>query len=395
VEVIMSSALPLAIVLAILGQTSKPAGEPGDVKTVGGPPITVFRDPTRYDSFPDVKRLPDGRLLCVFRDASFPEKVRHIEADARIVGVTSSDGGSTWSKPFVIYDDPDCQNDPSVAVLHDGRLLMTFFNWVGRSEAYVKEHKPPYARRVDRGAWGDYAEPGGVKTLWGKSYSLEWDSKRGDMDVKPDQLLATSSSVLETAKGTLLMPVYGRSKSQPVDQAYVFRSTNGGKTWSDPILAAVDPGGKIALHEPALVQNADGGIVAVMRSANAEDHMFSARSTDDGLTWSPLERLSIVGHPPDLLRLPDNRILMVYGYRHEPFGVRACLSDDGGKTWNVQREVVITAAGAQGDLGYPSVCLSDNRHVVVVYYMNGPNTHDRWIECKRIPLDELTKRPSP
>ncbi len=385
----MASVLPAVIVLAAIGQTSKPASGPSEVRTIGGKPITVYRDPGRYTSFPDVERLPDGRLLCVFRDASFPKQVRHIEADARIVGSISTDGGRTWSKPAVIYDDPECQNDPSVLVLRDGRLLLSFFNWVGRSEAYVKEHKPPFARRVDRGAWGDYAEPGGVKTLWGKAGSLEWESKRNDMQSKDEQLLATSSSAIQTSKGTLLLPCYGRSKSQLVDQAYVFRSTDGGRTWSDQILMAVDPDGKIAMQEPALVENADGTIVAVMRTAKAEDHMFTAQSTDDGLTWSPPERLPLIGHPADLLRLPDKRILVVYGYRHEPFGVRACVSDDGGRTWDVRRELVIAASGAQGDLGYPSVCLADDRHAVVAYYMNGPNTNDRWIECKRIGIGEL------
>jgi len=370
-------------------QPSKPASEPGDVRTIGGKPITVFRDSARYVSFPDVERLPDGRLLCVFRDATFPEHVRHIEADARIVGSTSSDGGRTWSKPFVIYDDPDCQNDPSVAVLRDGRLLLNFFNWVGRSEAYVKQHNPPYARRVDRGAWGDYAEPGGVKTLWGKAASLTWEPKPTDMEMKAEQLLATSSSAIETSKGTLLLPVYGRSKSQPVDQAHVFRSTDGGRTWSEQILMAVDPAGKVAMQEPALVENADGAIVAVMRTANAEDHLYTARSADDGLTWSSPERLPLVGHPADLVRLPDKRVLLVYGYRHQPFGVRACVSDDGGKTWDLRRERVIAASGVNTDLGYPSVRLADDRHVVVVYYMNGPNTPDRWIECKRIAIEEL------
>jgi len=143
------------------------------------------------------------------------------------------------------------------------------------------------------------------------------------------------------------------------------------------------------MQEPALVENADGTIIAVMRTTNAQDHMFTARSDDDGLTWSPPERLSLIGHPADLVRLPDKRVLLVYGYRHQPFGVRACVSDDGGKTWDVGRELVIAASGVNTDLGYPSVCLADDRHVVVVYYMNGPNTRDRWIECKRIAVEEL------
>ena len=39
------------------------------------------------------------------------------------------------------------------------------------------------------------------------------------------------------------------------------------------------------------------------------------------------------GCPPHLLALGDGRLLCTYGYRRAPFGVRACLSHDGGETW--------------------------------------------------------------
>jgi len=87
-------------------------------------------------------------------------------------------------------------------------------------------------------------------------------------------------------------------------------------------------------------------------------------------------------------RLADGRMLAVYGYRHEPFGVRACISEDG-VTWDRSCEMVVAAKGAHTDLGYPSVCLTADDHVIVAYYMNGPDTKDRWIECKRIPLSML------
>lgn len=352
--------------------------------------IVIFRDPERYATFPDVKRLSsDGRLLCVFRDASFPDRVRHIEADARIVGSLSRDGGLTWSKPHVIYDDPHCQNDPSVSVLSNGRLLMNFFNWVGRSEAYVDEHKPPFARRVDRGEWGVYAEPGGVHLLWGGPDPEKWAEDATRVVGTSAPLFATSSAVLETDKKTLLLPVYGRSVEQRIDRAYVLRSTDEGKSWSEPILIAADPEKKVAMQEPTLAQVTGGDIVVLMRTAHAGDHLHTTRSSDDGRTWAPAREIPLIGHPADMQVLPDGRLLAVYGYRHKPFGVRACISEDEGITWDRGREIVITDKGGHYDLGYPSVCMADEDHVVVVYYMNGPDTRDRWIECKRFRWSEL------
>ena len=49
----------------------------------------------------------------------------------------------------------------------------------------------------------------------------------------------------------------------------------------------------------------------------------------------------------------DGRIACVYGYRLPPFGLRARLSEDGGRTWG--REIVLRDDGGSWDLGYPRV----------------------------------------
>jgi hypothetical protein len=351
------------------------------------PAITVFRDPARYNSFPDVVTLPDGRILCVFRDCRYPDRVTHIDPDARVVGCVSSDDGRTWSKPQVIYDDRDCQQDPSVAVLRDGRIVLNCFTWVGVPASRPAAERSPFARRVNYGEWGEYARVGGVSLLWGKADPLTWNKEPVHVSGTLTDMRATSARMIELEGGTLLVPTYGASGQKRQDGAFVLRSTDAGKTWKEfSIAASFD---KVQLHEPALIETGKDQVLAVMRSAGAGDHLFAARSSDAGRTWSPLERLAIIGHPADLLRLPDGRILMVYGYRHEPFGVRACTSTDDGRTWELARETVITRAGAQGDLGYPSACLTRDGHILIAYYMNGPNTKDRWIECKRVSLDRL------
>lgn len=357
------------------------------------PPITIYHDAARYNTFPDVKALPDGRLLCVFRDAVMPERVTHIEPDARIVGSVSDDHGRTWSAPKVIYDDPQCQNDPSVTVLRDGRLLLTFFTWEGLSEAEVDKGKSPLARRVDHGDWGVFAQLVGVHLLQGDAKTLSWHepAKVRHLAGSPNTLRATSSSILETDKGTLLLPIYGRTPAHMTDRAYVLRSDDGGRSWSDEQLIAADPEKNIAMQEPALAQMPNGDIICLMRTAKAGDHLYTVHSSDDGKTWSEPVRTPLVGHPADLQVLPDGKLLATFGYRHKPFGVRACVSADG-KTWNADDVVVITAEGAHFDLGYPSVCLTADDHVLIAYYINAEDIRDRWIECQRIPMSVFTSR---
>ena len=57
------------------------------------------------------------------------------------------------------------------------------------------------------------------------------------------------------------------------------------------------------------------------------------------------------GNPPSLIRLPDGRLCLTYGFRAEPFGIRARLSRDDGRTWG--RTVVLRDDGGGRDVGYP------------------------------------------
>jgi len=109
------------------------------------------------------------------------------------------------------------------------------------------------------------------------------------------------------------------------------------------------------------------------------------RSLDRGRTWEPVLKTPVWGFPQHLLPLRDGRLLMTYGYRRKPFGVRACLSSDQGRTWDVDNEIVIrmdggTAAGkprvvADEDLGYPtSVQLADGS-MLTVYYHNADGSN--------------------
>ena len=55
-----------------------------------------------------------------------------------------------------------------------------------------------------------------------------------------------------------------------------------------------------------------------------------ALSDDGGAHWDEPRKTSMWGHPANLLRLRDGRILCAFGYRMHPNpGVRACLSQDG------------------------------------------------------------------
>lgn len=104
-------------------------------------------------------------------------------------------------------------------------------------------------------------------------------------------------------------------------------------------------------------------------------------STDNGATFHYLNRpvpdVGSGGNPPALTRLHDGRICLVYGYRAQPFGIRARLSEDNGKTWG---EVIhLRDDGTASDLGYPRTVQRADGTLVTTYYFNDHPDTERFI----------------
>jgi Neuraminidase (sialidase) len=94
-------------------------------------------------------------------------------------------------------------------------------------------------------------------------------------------------------------------------------------------------------------------------------------SDDGGNTWAFLSRVNDFGSPGVLVRLPDGRLVMVYGYRLMPSGIRAKVSEDEGKTWGA--ELIVRDDGGSWDVGYPNAWVTDDGKVGVIYYFNSKN----------------------
>lgn len=94
-------------------------------------------------------------------------------------------------------------------------------------------------------------------------------------------------------------------------------------------------------------------------------------SDDGGRTWDFLSRVNDFGAPGSLVRLPDGRLVMVYGYRLPAQGIRATVSEDEGKSWGP--ELIVRDDGGSWDLGYPNAWVTDDGRIGVLYYFNSRN----------------------
>ncbi|MFQ6097192.1 MAG: sialidase family protein, partial [Armatimonadota bacterium] len=213
--------------------------------------------------------------------------------------------------------------------------------------------------------------------------SEKWESF--DASLPPLAMIAGFGAGIVLPNDTILKPVYGLSAlDDPATRAWVLRSTDKGKTWR---LVTMAYDGVHGFNEASILRLPDGRILGMIRTEGGKQmaprrdrgFLYQVFSDDDGLTWTPAEKTDIWGYPPTLLLLKSGDVLCSYGYRRPPYGIRACFSRDGGRTWDVEREVILrddalpegplAGKGGVGDLGYPrSVELSDGT-IFTVYYI--------------------------
>jgi hypothetical protein len=78
-----------------------------------------------------------------------------------------------------------------------------------------------------------------------------------------------------------------------------------------------------------------------------------------------------------MIKLRDGRLVITYGYRSEPYGIRARISSDQGETWG--KEIVLRNDGGSWDLGYPQTVERADGKIVTIYYFNDQKDGERYI----------------
>jgi hypothetical protein len=151
--------------------------------------------------------------------------------------------------------------------------------------------------------------------------------------------------------------------------SFITPAIEGGSAVTDRSVPAIY--GATRHFYPRLAETADGRILASLRfQRDARDVIWTDifASDDGGRTWAFLSRVNDWGAPGDIVAMHDGRIACVYGYRVRPYGIRARISETGGRTWGP--EFVLRDDGGSWDLGYPRVIEHEPGKLLTVYYMN-------------------------
>lgn len=350
----------------------------------------LYRDRRFHAAFPSLVRLEDDRLLLAFRRARdafwlVPPDQRagldplncfdHIDSRSHVCLVSlDAQGRPHAGTPDMLPMDPEAgDQDASLLLLPENRLLLASFSWYPLPAGVAPSlpgRRPP--GETGMGCrflfWGSHASLLDVNSghwLHHHSYLLpDGGYGRQLMDEPYKGLVDASRGQALLRDGQIWLPVYGGA----AEGAALFVSSDLGRSWGLKGIIARDPQQGISYQEPALALDGQGGVRAFMRTAGA-DGRLATTSSSDGIHWTEPRLHRLVGHPFHPLALPDGRLLLTYGYREPPYGIRARLLDGPNADPDDFPEYVLRDDGLSPDLGYPwAVQLADGR-VLVVYYL--------------------------
>lgn len=348
----------------------------------------ISHQPQYYDGWPTIA-IREGKLMLVYSGG----REDHVCPFGRLECMVSSDGGNSWAWPQILFDSAIDDRDSGILVTQRGTILVPVYS----SLAYQIHYKDQNRRmkEVFGNALALHMERWRIAEL--RTTDAEKEKLRG-----PRMIRSTDGGITWSAAYTV--PCFSpHGPAQLADGRILYAGANGkkagawisnddGLTWdllsdlplrageihaveaADGTLIVQVRDKKPAPAAPASAQPRTVGKSVEQGSPTINTGITQTESKDGGRTWTSPHEIGVTGYPSHLVRLKDDVLLMTYGMRKKPLGIRAKTSKDHGQTWGP--EMILTSDGVSDDLGYPSTAQLPDGTLVTVWYEERPGSHN-------------------
>lgn len=358
----------------------------------------IFPLHPQHNHAPAIVECPNGDLLVSWYRGSGERKAD----DVAVLGARRARKGGAWSEAFLMVDTPGFP-DGNTAMFIDGRGRLWLFwpivlanTWESCITSYRVASryegkgspkwdwqgqillKPPlFAEDVNRAL--DERMRTAPLPEWMTNRVAEF---RSTLTNKLSQRLGWQPRCKPTVlkSGRIVMPLY----SDTFSVSLMALSDDGGETWfASRALAGF---GNI---QPAVLQRKDGSLVAYMRENGPLERIRASESRDDGVTWSPVESISLPnpGTGLDAVRLHNGHWCLIHNDTTEGrHSLAVSISEDEGRTWRRSRRL----EHQPGDkFHYPAIIQARNGtiHAVYSYFVAGGKSmkhaafNEEWVQA--------------
>jgi hypothetical protein len=232
---------------------------------------------------------------------------------------SSSDRGQTWSKPANVSDTPAKSYDPAIAISPDGTFHVV---WVDTNQ----EGEAPdiwYAQSTDKGA------------TWSKAKNV---SRTPGVSSQP--------AIACGPKGEIYVCWVDTAAADALPDIFFCASTDGGKTFGDPVDASETPH---ISATPDIAADANGIYLAWADNSTGASswNIFFSASRDGGKTWEhPLNVAPTPGQSTEpALAVDEGRIAVVWRdttWREWCPDIWLAVSNDHGKSFGAPSDLSST-----------------------------------------------------
>ncbi len=318
----------------------------------------ICKEQNRYIGWPTITKTKSGELLAVFSG----NRDQHVCPYGITQMIRSIDNGRTWSKPVTINNTPLDDRDAGIIITKKGTWLVSWFT------SLAFDTKQNYAKHPE---WIRHSEKLSVETKskWLGNWIRRSTNKGKTWEEPIQELVSAPHGPIELKDGRLLY--VGTANINDKKKLAVEESLDDGKSWELLSTISIPDNDSISPYsEPHVVEMPDGKLLAMFRYNpydRTNSYLQQSESYDGGKTWTKTHKTNIWGYPPHLLLLQNGWLLVSYGVRKIPYSERACISRDGGKTWDLENEIILSTSFS-GDLGYPASVQLDDGSIITIYY---------------------------
>lgn len=334
----------------------------------------VAHRPGQMYGWPGITRAANGDIL-----VSASERKFHICPFGREVFMRSTDNGKTWGLPQEIFNSELDDRDANITTLKDGTIVQSWFT----SIAFEAEWPERSARVTDK----IRQEVAGTWMLRSFDHGYTWEDTALKMPV------GMHISPVELSDSSLIS--IGFEDRFDLKEDYilkVYKSHDKGESWNyltdiDCEYNILENGAKRAiLNENHVIETEPGKLVALFRRCG--DCLYQASSNDYGVTWTSTKKTEIQGYPVHMLKLSNGAVMAAYGYRWDPYSIRAVFSYDDCRSWDIENTVTLYQWEDQLDMGYPVSIEMEPGRIMTVFYCNR-----RYKSHKNSDIDNKEKSP--
>ncbi len=344
----------------------------GDTKRV----ISNINSRHNYFGWPSVARLQNGKIMV----AASGFRINHICPFGKAVAVMSDDEGETYSPIMTLIDTPLDDRDVGLTTFGESGLIVANFATDPKKQSVhdwaPNEYKEVYfnmvtREEIDKYVGSDFLISNDCGRTFSQIYRSPVSNPHGPC-VLSDGTILWVGKYFENENsnktwGKPEMP-YGDLRTCV---CYTLNPENGEMNYIGRIDPPEDTECYDQCHEPYCIEAPDGTLICHIR-VHAKDckpeemQIFQSESYDKGKTWTTPHYLAS-GSPAHMFIHSSGAIVCCYGYREKPYGIRAMISYDNGKTWDMENNYVHENK-VTFDMGYPCTCELPDGTLLTVFY---------------------------